>query len=39
MTLNFISTAMFLDNEGETLEYHGVIPFDSVVKIMTTNDL
>ena len=28
-----------LDNEGDTLEYHGVIPFDSVVKIMTENDL
>lgn len=28
-----------LDNEGDTLEYHGVIPFDAVVNILTESDL
>ena len=28
-----------LDNEGDTVEYHGVIPFDSVVKVMVGDDL
>ena len=27
------------DNEGDTLEYHGVIPFESIVNIMTEDDL
>ena len=28
-----------LDNEGDTVEYHGIIPFDAVVNIMTEYDL
>ena len=28
-----------LDNEGDTVEYHGIIPFDAVVKVMTEDDL
>ena len=27
-----------IDNEGDTIEYHGVIPFDVVTNIMTEND-
>lgn len=28
-----------LDNDGDTIEYHGIIPFDTVVNIMTEDDL
>jgi hypothetical protein len=28
-----------LDNEGDTVEYHGIIPYSSVVRIMTEEDI
>lgn len=28
-----------LNNEGDTLEYHGIVPFNVVVNIMTEDDL
>ena len=28
-----------LDNDGDTIEYNGIIPFDTVVNIMTEDDL
>jgi hypothetical protein len=43
-TENLDKTKFYLDsnvkdNEGDTIEYHGVIPFNYVVNIMTEDDL
>jgi hypothetical protein len=35
----FFMDSNVLDNDGSTLEYHGVIPYSSVVKVLSEDDL